>query len=204
MTQRPLEGHSKNSRRLFRWPQVHTQLIHAQWYHSLPLRPPLLKTALSKSTGPRVRALLAVILLSWALKRSLVSNYFCGSLFILTLIGFLETLKAHWWSPIYMFFKPEVKFQYFENWPCHFFTCLAPKCKTCIGSVCCFQDSKDKSSTANLRHHALCCFGADTVNTTIAGKKPVECNKSIFTHFAHKGKQPVKYSHRVHTNPEVQ
>jgi len=66
-----------------------------------------------------------------------------------------------------------------------------------------FQDSKDKSSTANLKHHALHCFGADAVNAAIASKKPIERNKSIFALFARKGKQPVKYSHHVHTNPEV-
>ena len=146
--------------------------------------------------GLRVRALLAVILLSWAPKRSWVSNYLCGSLFMLTLIGFLETLKAHWQSSIYTFFKPEVEFQYFENWPCHFFTCLTPKCKTHIGSVHHSQDSKDKLSTANLKHHALHCFGADTINAAIGSKKPIECNKSIFALSAHKGKQPVKYLHR--------
>jgi hypothetical protein len=203
MAQRPWKAIQKNSRRLFRRPQVHTRHIHAQRYHSLPLRPPLPKTALLKSTGPRVRALLTVILLGWAPKGGLVSNYLCGSLFMLTLIGFLETLKAHWWSPIYTFFKPEVEFQYFKNRPCHLFTCLAPKCKTRIGGIHRFQDSKDKSSTANLKHHALRCFGAAAVNAAIAGKKPVERNKSIFALFARKGKQPVKYLHHVHTNPEV-
>ena len=132
-----------------------------------------------------------------------LGSYSCDSLFMLTLIGFLEALKAHWQSPIYTFFKPDVEFQYFKNRPCHFFTCTAPKCKTCVGGVCRFQDSKDKSSTTNLKHHALRCFGADTVNAVIAGKKPVERNKSIFALFACKGKQPVRYSHRVHTNPEV-
>jgi len=66
-----------------------------------------------------------------------------------------------------------------------------------------FQDSKDKSSTANLKHHALRCFGEDVVNAAIAGKKSADRNGSIFTLFARKGKQLVKYSHRVHTNSEV-
>src|SRR5882672_2209850 len=131
-----------------------------------------------------------------------LGSYLCDSLFMLTLIGFLEVLKAHWQSPIYTFFKPHIEFQYFEDRPCHFFTCTAPKCKTRLGSVHRFQDSKDKSSTANLKHHALWCFGADTINTVIAGKKPIS-NKSIFALFARKGKQPVRYSHHVHTNPEV-
>jgi hypothetical protein len=73
----------------------------------------------------------------------------------------------------------------------------------CAGGVRRFQDSKDRASTANLKHHALHCFGEDTVNATIAGKKAAECNGSIFALFAHQGKQPVKYSHRAHMNPEV-
>ena len=122
---------------------------------------------------------------------------------MLTLISFLEALQAHWWSPIYMFFKPDIEFQYLKNRPCHFFTCTAPKCKTCVGCVHRFQDSKDKFSATNLKHHALQCFGADAVNTVITGKKPVKHNKSIFALFARKGKQPVRYLHCVHTNPEV-
>jgi len=57
---------------------------------------------------------------------------------------------------------------------------------------------------ANLKHHALCCFGEDAINAAIAGKRAPKLSSSIFTLFARKGKQPVKYSHCVHTNPEVQ
>jgi hypothetical protein len=56
---------------------------------------------------------------------------------------------------------------------------------------------------ANLKHHALRCFGEDSVNAAIAGKKAAARSGSIFALFARKGKQPVRYSHRVHTNPEV-
>jgi len=72
-----------------------------------------------------------------------------------------------------------------------------------VGGVRRFQDSKDKASTANLKHHALHCFGEDAVNAAIAGKKPIERNGSIFALFARKGKQLVNYSHRVHTTPEA-
>lgn len=71
------------------------------------------------------------------------------------------------------------------------------------GGVRRFQDSKDKSSTANLKYHALRCFGEDAVNAAINGKQAPKPNRSIFALFARKGKQPAKYSHRVHTNPEV-
>jgi len=71
-----------------------------------------------------------------------------------------------------------------------------------------YQDSKDKSSTANLKHHvvpvhALHCFGEDAVNDVIAGKEHSNSSRGILALFTRKGKQPVKYSHRVHTNPEV-
>ena len=69
--------------------------------------------------------------------------------------------------------------------------------------VCRFQDSKDKASTANLKHHALCCFGEDAVNGAIMGKEATNCNGSIFALFAHQGKKIMKYLHHVHTNTEV-
>jgi hypothetical protein len=119
------------------------------------------------------------------------------------LIVFTEALKKGWRSPIYSFFKPDVTFQYHKGRPCHFFRCAAPKCKLRTGGVRRFQDSKDRSSTANLKHHALRCFGVDVVNAAIAGKEPSNHDSSIFALFARKGKQLVKYLHRTHTNPEV-
>jgi hypothetical protein len=71
------------------------------------------------------------------------------------------------------------------------------------GGVRRFQDSKDKSSTANLKYHAIRCFGEDAVNAAVAGKQAAHRDGSIFALFARKGKQPAKYSHRIHTNPEV-
>ena len=46
----------------------------------------------------------------------------------------------------YSFFKSDgISIQYHDGCLCHFFPCAALKCKTTIGGVCCFQDSKDKS-----------------------------------------------------------
>ena len=125
---------------------------------------------------------------------------------LLNCIEFLSTeaLKKTWRSPIYAFFKPDVIFEYHDGRPCHFFSCAAPKCKLRVGGVRRFQDSKDKSSTANLKYHALRCFGEDAVNDAIAGKQSTKRNGSIFAMFARKGKQFFNYSHRIHTNPEVQ
>ena len=87
--------------------------------------------------------------------------------------------------------------------PATFFVCAASKCKVRAGGVHHFQDSKDKASTANLKHHALHCFAEDAVNAAISGKKAPSLSGSILTLFARKGKQLVKYSHHAHTNPEV-
>ncbi|KAI0245055.1 hypothetical protein BJV78DRAFT_1142019, partial [Lactifluus subvellereus] len=75
----------------------------------------------------------------------------------------------------------------------------APKCKT--GGVCRFQDSKDKSSTSNLRYHATRCFGEDAVLDAAATKKEDPC--SIHSLFTHRGKQPVRCTIRAYTNSEI-
>src|ERR1700720_3195763 len=82
-----------------------------------------------------------------------------------------DALQEHWRSPIYTFFKSNVIYQVHDGRPSHFFTCTAPKCKGGAGGVRRYKDSKDKSSTTNLKHHALHCFGADAVNAAIAGKE---------------------------------
>jgi hypothetical protein len=76
-------------------------------------------------------------------------------------------------------------------------------CKTSLGGVRRFQDSKDKASTANLRHHALRCFGEDAVKTAMSVKDAEARSGSIFTAFASQGQQPVNYSHRSLTNTEI-
>jgi hypothetical protein len=115
-----------------------------------------------------------------------------------------EVLKKSWRSPIYSFFKSDgVSVQYHDGRLCHFFPCAALKCKTAAGGVRRFQDSKDRSSTANLKQHAIRCFGEEAVNNAIGGKAAIPPSASIFSLFAHQGQQPVQYSHRAHTNPEV-
>ena len=84
----------------------------------------------------------------------------------------------------------------------HFFACATSKCKVHAGGVCRYQDLKDKASTTNFKH-PTCCFGSDAVNASIARKEHTNHNSGIFSLFACKGKQPVKYLHHVHTNPEV-
>ena len=114
-----------------------------------------------------------------------------------------EKLKRTWRSSVYSFFKPEVAIQSHQGRPCHFFTCAAPRCKTAIGGVRRFQDSKDRASTANLKHHAMKCFGVEAVDNAAKGSDVPGQSSSIFSIFARPGQQPVRYSHRSHTNPEV-
>jgi hypothetical protein len=113
-----------------------------------------------------------------------------------------EALKRAWRSPIYTFFTDNVTYEVHEGRPCHFFKCAARLCKTKAGGVRRYQDSKDQTSTANLKHHAMKCFGADAVATS-TNVDPSRTNSSIFAQFARQGQKPVQYSHRSHSNPEV-
>ncbi|KAG1734951.1 uncharacterized protein EDB91DRAFT_1056620, partial [Suillus paluster] len=79
----------------------------------------------------------------------------------------------------------------------------ARKCKTALGGVRRYQDTKDKSSTTNLKHHAIGCFGEDAINNAMKGKDASANSGSIYAAFARQGQQPVHYSHRTHTNPEL-
>jgi len=54
-----------------------------------------------------------------------------------------------------------------------------------------FQDLKDKASTANLRHHTICCFGEDAVRNAMNPNNTQNQSGSIFASFAHQGQQPV-------------
>ena len=114
----------------------------------------------------------------------------------------LAAAQRTWRSPIYSFFKAEVKIEHHNGRVAHFFTCSAKKCKTTAGGVRRYQDKADKSSTANLRHHAIRCFGEDVVNAAVNGENASHSG-NIFNSFARQGQKPVTYSFRTHTNPEV-
>ncbi len=114
-----------------------------------------------------------------------------------------ELQKRTWHSPIYSFFKDDVKLDHFDGRPCHYFKCAARRCKTKLGGVRRFQDSKDKSSTANLRHHARRCFGDEAVQCATLKGSTLEQSGSIFAAFSRQGQQPIKPSNRSLSNPEV-
>ena len=114
-------------------------------------------------------------------------------------------LKKHWRSPIYSFFKLDaVTVEHIDGWLVHFFPCSARKCKSSTGGVRRYQDSKDKSSTTNLKHHAVACWGKEAVYNAFNGQPIKGQSGSIHAAFARQGQQPVHRTHCMHTNDEVQ
>jgi hypothetical protein len=113
----------------------------------------------------------------------------------------LDRLRKTWRSPIYNFFKPNVTIQHHNDRLCHFFACAARSCKSSAGGVRRYQDSKDKASTANLKAHAIKCFGEEAVKIA-TGAKDVEIrtSQSIFAAFARQGQVPRNSSLHPHTN----
>jgi len=110
-----------------------------------------------------------------------------------------------WCSPIYHFFKSDgIYIQYHDSCLCHFFPCAASQVQDHHWKVHCFQDSKDKSLSANLKHHAIQCFADEDIQNAISSKAGVWPSASIFLTFHSSRSAPVQYSHQAHTNPEVQ
>ncbi|KAG6805793.1 hypothetical protein H0H92_013984 [Tricholoma furcatifolium] len=114
----------------------------------------------------------------------------------------LECLQATWRSPVYGFFKPEVKVVYDGKRKAHVFYCTAKKCKT-TGYVKRYQDSKDRSATSNLKTHAMKCFGEDVIKAAFTGDSATARDGSIFAAFARQGQQPISVSHRALTSDET-
>lgn len=117
-------------------------------------------------------------------------------------ISCLAAAQKTWRSPIYSFFKSTVTIEVHKNRVSHFFRCAAKKCKTDSKGVRRYLDKGDKSSTANLRHHAIRCFGEDSVNAAVNGDAVTSRSGNIFSIFARQGQNPVSFSHRAHTNTE--
>ena len=116
---------------------------------------------------------------------------------------FPEWLKATWHSAIYDFFKPKATVGYDNKGrKYHYFRCAAQKCKL-NGGVRCYQTTKDKGATSNLKTHAIKCHGEDIVNAAIKKTGEKGQDHSIFACFARIGQKSVKFSHRTHTNLET-
>lgn len=93
--------------------------------------------------------------------------------------------------------------QYNDGRLVHFFPCGAKKCKSPVAGVRQYQDSKDKSSTTNLKSHAIVCFGREAVNNACGINAGEKHSGSIHAVFARQGQRPVNPSHRMYTNDEV-
>lgn len=126
----------------------------------------------------------------------------CHSFLAIFLTSFSVAAQQTWRSPIYSFFKPKVTIEVHHGRVAHFFACSAKKCKTEARGIRRYQDKGDKSSTANLRHHVIRCFGEDSVNAAMKGESDVSRSGNIFSAFARQGKRPATYSHRAHSTPE--
>ncbi|KAG1724798.1 hypothetical protein EDB19DRAFT_1834044 [Suillus lakei] len=66
-----------------------------------------------------------------------------------------------------------------------------PAADLALGGVHRYQDTKDKSSTTNLKHHAIGCFGEDAVNNPMKGKDAGANSGSIYAAFACQGQQSI-------------
>jgi hypothetical protein len=115
----------------------------------------------------------------------------------------LAEAQKSWRSQIYSFFSPVVTVQIHKGRVAHFFRCGAKKCKTSARGIRRYQDTTNKSSTANLRHHAARCFGKECVTARMNGESAPRQSGNIFSSFALQGQRPVTYSNRAHTNPEL-
>ncbi|KAG6807073.1 hypothetical protein H0H92_008924, partial [Tricholoma furcatifolium] len=113
----------------------------------------------------------------------------------------LEHLQATWCSPVYGFFKPEVKVVYDGKRKAHVFYCAAKKCKT-TSYVKHYQDSKDHSATSNLKTHATKCF-VEVIKAAFTGDSATVCDGSIFAAFACQGQQPISVSYCALTSDET-
>ncbi|KAE9387088.1 hypothetical protein BT96DRAFT_1025988 [Gymnopus androsaceus JB14] len=114
----------------------------------------------------------------------------------------IDSLRPHWTSPVYSFFDSKVTVGYEDNRKYHIFKCAAHRCRG-KGIVRCYLDKGDKSSTSNLRTHAVRCFGEDAVAAATKGASHSRPDGSIHAAFGRQGSQPISVTHRAHTNPQI-
>jgi hypothetical protein len=114
----------------------------------------------------------------------------------------LAKLRQRWNAPIYTFFgTAQVKYDGDRKY--HYFPCGAKHCKGPKNGVRRYLDTSDKSSTTNLKSHAIKCWGRDAINSATTAAKEGGRDTSIHAAFARQGQRPVTHTHRSHTNPEI-
>jgi hypothetical protein len=116
----------------------------------------------------------------------------------------VERLSKKWNSTIYAFFEPRHTIHEEDGRRYVKFTCGAPHCKATTRIVKRFLDTKDSSSTSNLRKHAAGCWGkelleeaeaATTVEAAREGLAKAEMKDGQITAvFERQGKGPVTFS----------
>ena len=118
-------------------------------------------------------------------------------------------MKDKWDSTIYAFYEPNPTVEYVNGRRAHSFKCCATRCKQRIHR---YLDTKDHSSTSNMRRHAVRCWGQEAVDAARKEKNADEAREkivksilesgSITAHFERK-KGKVTFSHRQHTRAET-
>jgi hypothetical protein len=126
------------------------------------------------------------------------------------IITLTERLKKSWTAPIYGFYKADVKIGYDEGRKYHLFRCDG---RSCTETIRRYLDTKDRSSTSNLRKHARTCWGKDAVKVVDDAKnadevrnkhvKALKQHGTITAAFERTGKGKVTYSHTQHTPIET-
>jgi len=118
---------------------------------------------------------------------------------------FTGRLQATWTSAVYSFFKSDVYVAYDRDGRKYqFFPCAAKPCKAKEGGIRRYQDRKDRSSTGNLKKHAVKCFGQAAVDEMLQGQEQLKAkNGSIFAVFAKVGQRVTKATNRNHNRFEL-
>ncbi|KAI0757810.1 hypothetical protein C8Q80DRAFT_1061563, partial [Daedaleopsis nitida] len=118
-------------------------------------------------------------------------------------------MMEKWDSPIYAFYHSRPRIEYVKGRRVHTFKCAARGCKVQLRR---YLDSRDRSSTGNLRRHARSCWGNDAVNAACEAVDLKEARQKVVEGILHDGsitasferkKGAVTFSHRPHTRAEM-
>ncbi|TFY51890.1 hypothetical protein EVJ58_g10323, partial [Rhodofomes roseus] len=118
-------------------------------------------------------------------------------------------MRRKWTAPVYAFFKPDPTIAYIDRRRVHVFRCANSGCKHDVRR---YLESKDATSTGNLRKHARKCWGeealaaADRMSTASKAKDSVEKyrrTQNLKIAFGAASKKTFKYSTVQHTPTET-
>lgn len=122
----------------------------------------------------------------------------------------IERVRTRWDAHVYAFYKPEVKIEYNKKGQrVHVFQCAGPRCKSEIRRN---TESKDATSTGNLRTHVKRCWGVEALQAAECAKSFQDARREVQAYvrtgditqsFARLGQGKVTYSTRQHTSVET-